>query len=246
MLKGMLSQIRNRYFNQRPDGSLGREDYKKYKEMKKKAAGSGETPNITLGEGTAGTVGSESFKQRVNNEWTEGAYSEFQNMEAQLSQMENNTIQQQFIGINQDQERGRMENAMDTMLDRPEDLKIPQLEGEPNQRFLTAGLTGISPADEKREVVLNSDPVAVSKNGDYIKMRYRGSSGGNVENMQKGESYYIESTQQVRNEIKDDNILGKEVSNLIESNQRLEGVKLDNNWKSVGGSGVKMPPHTRG
>jgi uncharacterized protein YgiM (DUF1202 family) len=218
--------------------------------LKKKAQGGEESRNV-MGGGVTGRginpENSESFKQRVNEEFGEGAYTEFQNMEKDLQQIEQMTIDQQFIGINQDQERGRMRNAMDTMLNNPESLKIPRLEGEPNQRFLTGGLTGITPAQDKREVVLNSDPVAISKNGDYIKMRYRGSNEGYVENIAKGESYFIESTQQVRNEIKDENILGEDVSQIIGSNQKLEGVQLDNNWKEVDRrNGVQMRVRAQG
>ena len=250
MMKGMVQQLKNRYFEGRPDDGLGRSEYREYQEMKKKAQG-GEGYRNVMGGGVTGRgvnpENSKSFKERVNNKWDEGAYTAFQNMEEDLQQMEEMTIDQQFIGINQSQESNRMERALDTAIDDPSSLKIPKLQGESTQRFLTGGLTGITPAEEKREVVNASDPVAISQNGDMIKMKYRGSDGGHVENMVEGETYFIEAPEGVRDAVKDESILGEDVSQIIEKNQRLEGVQLDNNWKEIGtGSGVQMRVQAQG
>lgn len=247
MMKGMVRQLKNRYFKSRPDGegALGRSEYQEYQKMKSEIKGeAAPDSSISLGEGTAGIVGSESFKQKVNDRWKEGAYTVFQNMEEDLQQMEEMTIDQQFIGINQSQESNRMERALDTAIDDPSTLKIPKLSGD---QWAKGYLGGSSAAEVKREVVNASDPVAISQNGDMIKMKYRGSDGGHVDNMTAGETYFIEAPGGVRDAVKDESILGEDVSQIVEKNQRLEGVQLDNNWKEIGtGSGVQMRVQAQG
>jgi predicted HicB family RNase H-like nuclease len=241
MAKGVRNQLWNQYWKRRPEGGVDRQDFQKYLEMKKKHTGpDGQPSTVSAKPGSFRPSSNQSLKQAVKNEWGEGTYQTFKNIEEDRRQMENQSVGLNFISINQDQERGRIKNVLDTVVGDGSTLEIPKLKGDP---WLPDTFGGITIKEEKRDVWKNSTFQGLSGQGDMIKMQYEG--GGNVENMKPQETYFIEATQQIRNELAAENILGGQVSQMIKGNQKLEGIEIDNTWTDVGG-GVDMRMQAQG